>query len=187
MRIYTRTGDTGMTSLLGGDRVPKADPHVEACGTVDELASWLGLALSALRDLPGPSPSWQTQLVEIQGDLLTIGAELADPTGTILPATARRIGAADIKRLESWIDSLEIHLAPLRSFILPGGHEAAARLHVARSVCRRAERRVVSLNTTKAVSREIVSYLNRLSDYLFVLARSVNRLAGVSETEWKGS
>ncbi|MBE3577537.1 MAG: cob(I)yrinic acid a,c-diamide adenosyltransferase [Limnochordales bacterium] len=186
MHIYTRTGDTGMTSLLDGSRVPKDDPHVEACGALDELGSWLGLSRVALCELPEPSPSWQMQLLQIQGDLLTIGAALADPAGTIPASTARRVGPAEVARLEAWIDELEINLPPLHSFILLGGHEAAARLHVARSVCRRAERRVISLRCTRPVDTWIISYLNRLSDYLFVLARSVNRLAGMSETEWKG-
>jgi len=178
-RIYTRTGDAGETGLFDGTRVPKSDPRVEAYGDVDELASWLGLirARSVAADL-------LEMIDQIQRDLFALGAQLADPRHRIADRVEKAVlGEADVRRLETWIDALDDQLPPLRKFILAGGVPAGAELHLARAVCRRAERRVVALGTS--ASDEIaVRYLNRLSDLLFTMARATNARAGVPEIEW---
>lgn len=182
-RIYTRTGDSGETGLFGGQRVSKDDPRVEAYGTVDELNSLLGLARSwmewsDLADL----------LVQIQSDLFTLGADLATPEEadtTRGPVTVMRIAAERVEALESEIDRLEAELSPLTQFILPSGVPAAGYLHLARSVCRRAERRCVTLAHNAPFNPEILRYLNRLSDLLFVMARTVNRRRGVEDVTWR--
>ena len=179
MKIYTRAGDDGNTGLLGPGRVPKSSPRVEAYGTVDELNAALG-AVDAL-----DRERWlAAELAEIQARLFTLGAELATTSEQAL-AALERIGDADVLRLESWIDRLEADLAPLQSFILPGGTALGAQLHLARTVCRRAERRVVTLLEHEAVEGRLVRYLNRLSDLLFVMARWCNARAGAPETAWK--
>lgn len=183
MRIYTRTGDGGQTHLFGGDRVSKADPRVEAYGTVDELNSVLGLARARLP----ADHELQSVLASVQEALFAVGAELAtaradDPR---LASHVPRVGAADVETLERCIDRLEADLEPLRTFVLPGGSEAGALLHVARSVCRRAERRVVALAGQAPVSPQVLRYLNRLSDLLFVCARWVNHRAGTPEPPWE--
>lgn len=177
-RIYTKTGDAGDTSLFDGTRVAKSDARVDAYGHVDELCAWLGLVVTATE--PGDIP---VAIARVQRELFAVGARLADPRHRIAP----RLGKADLgpeaaARLESEIDRFETELDPLRHFILPGGAEAGARLHVARAVCRRAERAVVALGAE--ADSGVVVYLNRLSDWLFVLARVVNRRAGVREVEW---
>jgi cob(I)alamin adenosyltransferase len=178
VKIYTRTGDAGETSLFDGTRVSKADPRVDAYGEVDELNAWLGLARSAslARDL-------DDEIDQIQRDLFALGARLADPAAKIAArVTKATVTDADVARLEGLIDRLETELPPLRRFILAGGNPPGAALHVARSVCRRAERRMVALEPPP--DAVLVRYINRLSDLLFVLARAVNRRAGVAETEW---
>ena len=178
MKIYTRTGDAGETSLFGGTRVKKDDPRVDAYGDVDELNAWLGLARSSLGDR-----ELDDALVRIQRDLFAVGAQLADPGDKLAARVTKAVVAdADVERLEQLIDRHEEELSPLRRFILAGGTPAGASLHVARAVCRRAERRIVSLQPP--VDPTIVRYVNRLSDLLFVLARVVNRRAGIAETEW---
>lgn len=181
MKIYTRTGDSGETGLFDGTRVSKSDARVAAYGDVDELHAWLGLALAA-----GPSGAVNEPIAgwieHIQRDLFALGARLADPRHKIAARVEKAtLGVADVARLEGWIDALEAGLPPLRRFILAGGAPAGAALHVARTVCRRAERAVVGLGE---VEPELLAYLNRLSDLLFVLARAVNQRAGVPETEW---
>ena len=179
VKIYTRTGDTGDTSLFGGQRVSKAESRVAAYGDVDELNAWLGLTKSATADAQLAS-----MIERVQRDLFAVGARLADPGRRIAERVAKAtITAADVTRLEEWIDQLEAELPPLRHFILAGGGASGASLHVARAVCRRAERAVVSLGA-EAVDPEILVYLNRLSDLLFVMARAANHRAGLSETEW---
>ena len=179
MRIYTKTGDTGETGLFDGTRVSKADPRVEAYGEVDELNAWLGLIRAALS-----SPDLDAILTAIQRDLFALGAMLADPKHRIAARVEKAaIDAADVTRLERAIDTLEAELPPLRRFILPGGSAPGSMLHLARTVCRRAERRAVALGAT-AVDGVAITYINRLSDLLFVMARAVNARAGVSETEW---
>ncbi|HEV8348204.1 MAG TPA: cob(I)yrinic acid a,c-diamide adenosyltransferase [Vicinamibacterales bacterium] len=178
MKIYTRTGDTGETSLLGGARVSKHDPRVDAYGEVDELNAWLGLARASRVD-----PAIDQELVRLQQDLFALGAQLADPAGKLATRVTKAIIADEhVTRLESLIDRLEAELPSLRRFILAGGTPAGAALHVARTVCRRAERRMVALDPP--VDPVLLRYINRLSDLLFVLARAVNHRGGVPETEW---
>jgi cob(I)alamin adenosyltransferase len=178
VKLYTKTGDTGETSLFDGTRVSKADDRVDAYGEVDELNAWLGLVRGF-----GLDPDLSAVIVEIQRDLFAVGAELADPRHKIAArVTKAAIGDEEVQRLEATIDRLETALSPLTRFILPGGPSSGAALHVSRTVCRRAERRVVALQPP--VDPVIVRYLNRLSDLLFVLARLVNHRAKVPETEW---
>ena len=178
MKIYTKTGDQGQTSLFDNTRVSKSDARVDAYGEIDELNAALGAARAA-----GTDPDLHAVLEEIQKELFAIGARLADPSHRI----AARVSKADVadsqvSRLESTIDRLENELPPLRRFILPGGSPAGSLLHLARTICRRAERRVVAL--TDPVDPVIIVYLNRLSDLLFVMARAANHRSGVPETEW---
>ena len=178
MKIYTRTGDAGETSLFGGTRVSKADSRVDAYGEVDELNAWLGLVRASRLD-----PDLDQPLVRIQQDLFALGAQLADPGERIADRVVKAsLGAADVERLEAFIDRLESELPPLRRFILAGGTTAGAALHVARTVCRRAERRIVSLSPPPDAI--LIKYVNRLSDLLFVVARVVNHRAGAPEIEW---
>ena len=176
MKIYTKTGDLGETSLFGGTRVAKDDARIEAYGTVDELSSFLGVARAS--QIPAEVDA---VLEQVQRDLFDVGAHLASP------GTSRFAGvdAQRIAELEQGIDAMERELAPLTNFILPGGSLAAAHLHVARTVCRRAERRVVSLRDESPATRSTIAYLNRLSDYLFVAARFANKRAGVADVDWK--
>ncbi len=179
VKIYTRTGDAGDTGLFDGTRVSKNDPRVAAYGEVDELNAWLGVVRAEPmdNDLSG-------MLERIQRDLFAIGARLADPAKKIASRVAKAaVTDADTGRLEAWIDGLESELTPLRRFILAGGSRAGAALHVARTVCRRAERAMVSLGP-EAFEPELLIYVNRLSDLLFVMARAVNRRASSPETEW---
>ena len=179
MKIYTRTGDAGQTALFDGSRVSKADPRVEAYGHIDELNAVLGQARAA-----GVDPALDTWLERLQRDLFALGAQLADPASRIAPrVTKAALDAADIARLEQWIDEAEAGLPPLRRFVLPGGSAAGASLHLARTVCRRAERHIVGLGP-EAVDADLLAYVNRLSDLLFVLARLANARAGVPDQEW---
>jgi cob(I)alamin adenosyltransferase len=171
--IYTGGGDRGETGLFGGGRVSKDDLRVEAYGAVDELNASLGLARTT------------GLLARIQDDLFVLGADLATPPdATVRADRIVRLKAGAAKALEPEIDRLEAALPPLRTFILPGGSPAGAALHLARTVCRRAERRVVTLARKSGVSAETIVYLNRLSDLLFVMARSANAQAGVPEAPW---
>ena len=175
MKIYTRTGDEGQTSLFGGKRVAKNDPRIEAYGTLDELNSFLGVARSAW-----PEATIDAQLHEAQRDLFEIGAHLASPGTSRFPG----IDPSHIEQLEHGIDAMESELETLKSFILPGGSLAASHLHVARTVCRRGERLVVALHDQDDGTRSSVVYLNRLSDYLFVAARFANATHGVADVPW---
>jgi cob(I)alamin adenosyltransferase len=181
MNIYTRTGDRGDTGLFGGGRVPKDDPRVEAYGDVDELNAALGLA-RAIELMPRVDEV----LVPVQRDLFAIGALLATPDRDKMheQLAKARVDEDRVAQLEAAIDAGEAELEPLRAFILPGGTPKAAALHVARTVCRRAERRVVALAHTVEIPQLVVMYLNRLSDLLFVLARVANRRAGAGEVTW---
>lgn len=179
VKIYTRTGDAGETGLFDGTRVSKADARVDAYGAIDETNAWLGLARAA-----GLDAELSTMVESIQRDLFAVGARLADPSKRIAGrVTKAAVTAADVVRLEGWIDALEANLPPLRRFILAGGSPAGAALHVARTVCRRAERTIVSLGPDE-VEPDVLAYVNRLSDYLFVLARAANKRAGAPEIEW---
>jgi cob(I)alamin adenosyltransferase len=178
MKIYTKGGDTGETGLFGGPRVRKDSPRIDACGTVDELNAALGVVRAeGLAEMDDQLVDW------IQHDLFRIGAELAtrDPAAYSIPA----IALEQTSRLEQAIDEREAGLAPLREFILPGGAKAAAHLHLARCVCRRAERVVVQLAAQEFISSELVRYLNRLSDLLFVMARAVNQQCGKPDVPWR--
>ena len=177
MKIYTKTGDEGETSLFDKTRVSKADARVDAYGEVDELNACLGAARAA-----GLDADLSAGLEEIQKELFAIGARLADPSHRIAArVTKAEIGDAQVARLEETIDRLEGELPPLRRFILPGGAVPGSLLHLARTVCRRAERRVIALSAADPI---IVVYLNRLSDLLFVMARVANHRSGAPETEW---
>jgi len=181
MKIYTKTGDAGSTGLFGGGRVPKDDPRVEAYGDVDELNAALGLARSI-----EPLPRVDEVLVPLQRDLFAIGALLAtpDPEKMREQLAKARVDDERVAQLEHAIDDCDAELEPLRAFILPGGSPKAAALHVARTVCRRAERRVVALQQSVEIPGLVVIYLNRLSDLLFVLARVANLRAGAGEVTW---
>lgn len=180
MKIYTRTGDDGETGLFGGPRASKDAPRIEAYGTVDELNSVLGVVRAQL-----PPGEINDLVAGIQNELFALGAQLATPD----PAAHKTalLGARQIAALEGAIDRYEDELEPLKQFVLPGGVPAAAHLHLARAVCRRAERRVVTLvrESSEPVARETIVYLNRLSDLLFVLARTVNRQAGRGDEPWQ--
>lgn len=180
MKIYTKTGDRGDTGLFGGPRVSKDAPRIEAYGTVDELNSVLGVVRAA-----GVDSELDSLLNQIQNELFALGAQLATPD----PAAHQTalIGPTQIAALEAAIDAHEARVQPLSQFILPGGTLAAAQLHLARTVCRRAERRLVTLvrQSAEPIANDLVIYLNRLSDLLFVLARSVNRAAGRADVPWQ--
>ena len=179
MRIYTKTGDAGETSFFDNTRVSKADARVDAYGEVDELNACLGTARAA-----SPGDDLASALEAIQQDLFALGSRLADPSARVAArVTKAAITPQAVERLEQLIDRLETELPPLRKFILPGGSLAGAMLHLARTVCRRAERRVIGLGTG-AVDPILIVYLNRLSDLLFVMARAVNHRAGQPEIEW---
>ena len=178
-RIYTKTGDTGETSLFGGARVPKSHLRVEAYGTVDELNSYIGL----LRDLV-ETPQYRAVLKEVQDRLFTVGSVLAsDPNKQMMVPDLKN---EDIQLLENEIDVMNEVLQPMKSFLLPVGHVAVSTAHVARCVCRRAERLCVLMQEQEAfVEPLVIKYLNRLSDYLFVLSRYVGHLLNISEIPWK--
>jgi cob(I)alamin adenosyltransferase len=179
VKIYTKTGDSGETSLFDNTRVSKADARVDAYGEVDEVNACLGAARAA-----GVDADTAALIEALQKDLFALGARLADPAARIAErVTKAAITDEDIQRLEQTIDRLEGTLPPLRRFILPGGSPAGSLLHLARTVCRRAERRVIGLGAG-AVDPILIIYLNRLSDLLFVMARATNHRAGVPETEW---
>lgn len=175
-RIYTKTGDNGTTGLIGGKRVPKDSPYIEACGALDELNAVIGVVRSY--ELPDPIDS---VLQLIQDDLFTIGAELANPGG--INRKSPEIGDLEVERLEREIDAIEKGLKPLKQFILPGGSIPGAKLHLARAVARRAERQCVTLFRTEKIHHSILRYLNRLSDLCFVLARQVNQQKSVPESQ----
>lgn len=176
MKIYTRTGDDGSTSLLAGGRVSKADLRVAACGALDELNCTIGVARTA-----SPFPSTDRALAMIQRRLFELGADLAEAEKGL---PTNRIDPLATTWMESEIDRMTAELPPLKNFILPGGGGTAAQIHLARAVCRRAEREVVRLSQSEVVGANGLVFLNRLSDFLFVLARHENFLGGVSEEKW---
>lgn len=182
MKIYTRTGDRGETALFGGGRVRKDHLRVEAYGTVDELNATIGWAVANVAD-----ETIRARLEELQHDLFILGSDLATPP----PADGRRrpetpaLPTARVAEMERWMDEAEEDLPPLRAFVLPGGSAGAAALHVARTVCRRAERSVVALADSEVVDAEVITWLNRFSDLLFTLARLENHRAGHPDVEWR--
>ncbi len=180
-KIYTRTGDDGTTSLFGGERVGKGNPRIDAYGTVDETNSIVGLARAHLKGEPGEE-ELDPVLGDLQEELFVLGADLATPMNA--KPVVERIDEAHVTALESRIDRFDADLQPLKRFILPGGTPAGASLHSARTVCRRAERRIVEASTSTPINDQAVVYLNRLSDLFFVLARWANRQAGVREDTW---
>ncbi len=181
MKLYTKAGDDGTTGLFGGGRILKASARVEAYGTVDETNAVIGVARAIPLD-----PVIDAVLAPIQADLFTLGAELACVPGKEGKLAMTPIGEADIARLERAIDDADAVCPPLKSFVLPGGSPGAAALHVARTVCRRAERAVLALGSADAPARrEVIIYLNRLSDLLFALARRANVAAGVADVPWE--
>lgn len=180
MKIYTKTGDKGETSLIGGTRVRKSHLRIEAYGTIDELNSFLGV----VRDQE-VNQKRQALFSEIQDRLFTIGSTLATDPAKEGKVQTPDLHAGDIQLLEDQMDVLDAQLPPLRNFILPGGHPAVSFCHVARTVCRRAERLVIALQEESAVDDLVVQYLNRLSDFLFVLSRAIGFELGVKEITWK--
>jgi cob(I)alamin adenosyltransferase len=181
VRIYTRGGDSGETGLFGGGRVPKDHPRIEACGAVDELNAFLGRALDAVQSDP-----WKERLRDVQHDLFTLGSHLATPaaaegSGPKLP----ELPAGRVDDMEGWIDELDRELPPLANFIIPGGSRGAVELHVCRTVCRRAERAVVTVRPRDPAAELTIRYLNRLSDLLFTIARSENHRSGVEDVRWR--
>jgi cob(I)alamin adenosyltransferase len=175
MPIYTRTGDTGMTSLFGGKRVLKCEELVDAYGSMDELNSWIGLVISELKQ-----DYLRALLTNVQSDLFTMGCHLAG-WKTPLDVLPTRVTEMEVQ-----IDAMEEGLPELKNFILPGGSSASSRVHLARSICRRVERQIVALSKKQTVEKEIIQYLNRLSDLFFVLARFINKNDNIEEVIWSG-
>lgn len=179
MKIYTKTGDQGTTALFGGKRVSKADLRIETYGTVDELNSYIGL----VRDQP-VNQNRKSILVEIQDRLFTIGSILATEPGNT-KVKVPSLSLEDVTLLEKEIDAMDAQLLPMKSFVLPGGHQSVSFCHVARTVCRRAERLVIALDATEKTDQLVIQYLNRLSDYLFMLSRKMSAELGAEETAWR--
>lgn len=186
-KIYTKTGDKGETSLFSGERLPKSDSCIHLLGTLDECNAAIGIALSLLQE-GKPFTEVRRELIEIQHALFDIGAAVATPRSrsTQRKIDKTRFNAEATSFLEQWIDEHEKQLPPLKTFILPGGHPAAATLHLARNICRRSERHAVPLNLHHDVSDHVMAYLNRLSDYLFVASRVINMLTNTQEPPWRG-
>ncbi len=189
MKIYTGTGDGGKTSLLSGERVAKSDDRIEAYGDMDELSSWIGVVIA---HLTSETANLKDELQQIQADLFDMGTWLATMPGSSISERLTPLSSAPSKRLETAIDLWDKNLPALTSFILPGGHHAAAFSHLARAVCRRTERRVIQLlrknmdsKETQAGIQPIAVYLNRLSDYFFVIARYINARMNVGDIAWK--
>lgn len=185
MKIYTRTGDEGKTSLFSGQRIPKNDHFIEALGTVDEANSALGFALS-LVPTEKKFINLRREIEIIQHALFDVGAALATPRSCHQTKKLEKTSFDDeaVKSLEKWIDAMDEQLPSLKTFILPGGHPAGAALHLARSIVRRAERLVIPLYEKGEISQSVMVYLNRLSDYLFILSRYINHLLNIPETNW---
>jgi cob(I)alamin adenosyltransferase len=179
MKIYTKTGDQGTTALFGGKRVSKADLRIETYGTVDELNSYIGL----VRDQP-VNQNRKSILIEIQDRLFTIGSILATEPGNT-KVKVPSLSLEDVTLLEKEIDAMDAQLLPMKSFVLPGGHQSVSFCHVARTVCRRAERLVIALDATEKTDQLVIQYLNRLSDYLFMLSRKMSAELGAEETAWR--
>lgn len=178
MKIYTKTGDKGKTSLFGGKRVAKNDLRINAYGTVDELNSMLGIVLTEKVD-----SKTRDILSNLQQSLFIVGGELATPKD-VKSSASQIISNEEIELLEKWIDELDSKLSPLKNFILPGGSKSASQLHFARTVCRRAERNIIEIEESENINENIVIYINRLSDLLFIIARFENHISSTPEIEW---
>lgn len=179
MKIYTKTGDEGTTGLFGGKRVSKADLRIDTYGTVDELNCWVGL----VRDQP-VNEKHQSFLIGIQDRLFTIGSMLATEPGNTR-VKIPNLSDPDVASLEAAMDAMDTDLPPMRSFILPGGHQSVSFCHITRTVCRRAERLAIALHEKEPLDPLVIKYLNRLSDYFFVLARKMSAELGAEEAPWK--
>ena len=179
MKIYTKSGDKGETGLFGGERVLKNSPRIEAYGTIDELNSFIGLAITEVK-----SPDVKNLLEKIQNELFTVGSDLAAPYDVDEKHKIMRVPQEFYTDAEKAIDKFEAELQPLKNFILPGGSKSASLLHICRTICRRAERNAVALNNSVKVGDNIIIFLNRLSDLFFVLARFENHLAGKQDVKW---
>ena len=179
MKVYTKTGDQGQTSLFGGKRVKKSHLRIEAYGTIDELNSWVGL----IRDQEIPTTA-AAELIEIQDRLFTVGSLLATEDGKMVDKLPK-LQEGDLTFLEEAMDRMDEQLPAMTSFVLPGGHTTVSYCHIARCVCRRSERLVVALQEEEVISAQITQYLNRLSDYLFVLSRFLTKELNADETPWK--
>jgi len=180
IKIYTKTGDKGSTSVIGGTKVPKNDSRIDAYGTIDELNSWIGFVNDQLN-----AQEFKNELKDIQDRLFTIGSSLACDTDKEPKMKLPDLHASDIRLLEIKIDEMTAQLPPMKSFILPGGHATVSCIHICRTVCRRAERLVVGMQHNFFVDEKIIQYLNRLSDYLFTLARYAAQKLGAEEILWK--
>ncbi|MEM9338850.1 MAG: cob(I)yrinic acid a,c-diamide adenosyltransferase [Bacteroidota bacterium] len=179
MKLYTKTGDKGKTSLLGGQKVSKSDLRIEAYGNVDELNSFIG----HLKDQEAVENRLKQQLYWIQEHLFTIGSHLAtapDSSGFKLPS----ISETEVSQLEVWIDKFDSEVPPLKTFILPGGHPAVSLTHICRTVCRRTERSIIRLANDEEIDEAIIKFMNRLSDYFFIFARALGQILGVAEVPW---
>ena len=185
-RLYTRSGDDGTTGLFGGARVSKDHPRVEAYGAVDELNAAVGLAAAEAARAPRSPVSEQILRIfaDLQSRLFDIGADLATPEGAKHEAKILRISEEQVAEVEKWIDELDAGNAPMKSFVMPGGTDLAGRLHLARTICRRAERAMIHLRHSEPVSDGATIYINRVSDMLFAMARRVNKEAGVPDVPW---
>lgn len=180
-QLYTRTGDSGTTSLVGGQRVRKNSARLEAYGTIDELSSCLGAFASGT----GCGDEVRKQVMEVQNELFNIGCYLATAVGEDARPECSSLTPAKMEEMEHWIDALDEATPKIRAFVLPGGSPAASAAHIARTVCRRAERRILDLAELEYVDPRVISYINRLSDYLFIAARHANHRAGFPEVIWK--
>ncbi len=185
MKLYTRTGDDGTTGLFGGERVDKDHPRVEAYGTVDEINACIGFAAAACAEGEPGHPQMMDIFRQLQSRLFEIGADLATPAGSAKESTIGRIAESHVVEAEAWIDQIEAGNDPMSHFVLPGGTELAGRLHLARTVCRRAERRLVNLSRSATINPSVVKYLNRIGDLLFAMARRANKDGGVADIPWK--
>jgi cob(I)alamin adenosyltransferase len=178
MKVYTKKGDKGTTQLLGGKRIPKNSLRIEAYGTIDELNAYIGLIRDQLID-----PIYQGQLLEIQDRLFTLGSHLAkDPEKQNI--TLPDLNESDVTNLELWIDEMDTKLETMKSFLLPGGHTTVSFVHISRCICRRAERVITELSSKDIVQPLILTYTNRLSDYLFVLSRKLSKDLNINEQAW---
>ncbi len=185
MKLYTKTGDDGSTGLYGAGRVMKHHPRIEAYGTVDELNAWLGMCVIACAHENAVEMRMRAILIHLQSRLFDLGADLATPVGSATEARVARIAARHVAEAEAFIDEMDGANEPIRVFVLPGGTTLAAHLHVARTICRRAERLLVAFNESEPLGGETIQFLNRLSDLFFAMSRRANLARGVADVAWQ--